>query len=140
MTVDKRPSKRVYAKHDAKSRTQQAHTEASDINVMIRKHTRGDPILGTGKTPTYGDFSTGLSFHESLIRIQGAQEDFDALPAAVRDACANDPGNFLDQVMAPEGRAFLETHGLIPERAPKAAPPAVPAPAADPPPEVPAEG
>jgi len=91
---------------------------------MDRWVTHGVPVPAVGGEPSYGDFSMGLDFHEALNRVSEAESDFMKLPAPLRAHVENDPGLFLDLVFDPDRRGELEELGLIPTRAPVAAPPA----------------
>lgn len=85
----------------------------SDINVIMKKwHATGMLPVTQGRTPKYGDFSSGQSFTEALNAVRDAEEAFLKLPSAVRSACQNDPGVFLDMVADPEGRKELVELGL----------------------------
>lgn len=74
----------------------QAAADQADINKLMAKWlvTRG-PLPGTGEAPRYGDFSGLGDYRELVERVRSAEEEFQALPAAVRDRCRNDPGEFL---------------------------------------------
>lgn len=134
MVIERRPHERVFHPKGGESRVKQSDRDASDINVIVRKW-RATGVAPVGaRTPRYGDFSSGIDYHAALNHLNGAQGDFDALPAAVRKHCGNDPGNFLDMVENPERRAELEELGLVPERVP-GAPDKEPDPAPEPVPD-----
>lgn len=129
----------------------QADKDQADINKIVGNYrAHGTPLPIRGQEPIYGDFSMGFEYRELLDRVTAAQDDFDALPAAVRKACDNDPAVFIDRVMNAETRDDLVDLGLVEERIPPKAKPSsepAPEPAAQPaegstdapPPEAPSE-
>lgn len=115
------PRRRSQHRVGGESMTKQADAAAADVNTLMRKYVQTGVVPGSGKAPRYGDFSSGLSFHESLEAIRAAEEEFAALPSAVRRLCDNDPGKFLDLVFEPSGEGFqkLVEVGFAPELAPE---------------------
>lgn len=106
---------RVRHPHSDKVMTKQADALASDINHIVDRYvTHGVLPPPVGSPPRYGDYGSGLDYHTAMVAVRQAQAQFEALPAQVRDFCANDPGRFLDQVMDPEGHAELLELGLDP--------------------------
>lgn len=98
----------------------------SDINQIVARHVaHGVPFL-PGDRATYGDFSNFDGYHAALNDVMRAQDEFAKLPAAIREHCRNDPGEFLQMVYDPARRAELEKLGLVEAAAPQAAPPADP--------------
>lgn len=95
----------------------------ADINVIVRRARQGGFLPPPSQTPRYGDFSSFASFHASLNQVRAAEDEFGALPARVRQLCANDLGVFLDKVHTPEGLAELVEAGLPGERVPETARP-----------------
>ena len=63
--------------------------------------------------PKYGDFSTGLSYHDAMTRVTDAQHSFEHLPAHIKKHCRQDPGEFLDMVFDPARRAEMIELGMI---------------------------
>lgn len=127
------PRARVRVRHrgGGKYMVKDSDRDSADINKVIDKWlTQGTPVPVTGKEPKYGDFSSGMTFHESLSRVREAEVDFAALPSDIRVACDQDVGVYLDKVFDPVEREKLEALGMEPTRAPDAAPEA-----AEPPPE-----
>jgi len=106
--------------------TKQADAAAADANVLVRRWLQRGELQVTREEARYGDFSSGLTFHESLLRVKAAEEEFAGLPARIRKACENDPAKFLQMVFDPTRRAELEALGLVEKMAPPAAPPAGP--------------
>lgn len=118
--------------------TKQAQALETDINQIVARHVaHGVPFPVDGRAG-YGDFSGAVDYHGSLNAVLEAQREFAQLPAAVRDHCKNDPGEFLDLVYDPARQAELVELGLVPAAIPVGAPGAevaVPGPAPAPGPE-----
>lgn len=89
----------------------------TDVNQIVKRHIQFGMPLPVGEAK-YGDFSGTTDYHDALNRVFEAREQFEALPAAVRDACRNDPGVFLEKVASPEGREELGKLGLDAGRVP----------------------
>lgn len=117
--------RRVRHAGGGKSRTRQSDTAATDMNKIVAKyHESGIMPPLPGREPRYGDFGSGISFHEALNAVRSAEAEFENLPVAVRRHVKNDPGEFLDMVYDPSRRGELEELGLVETQAPTAAPPA----------------
>lgn len=108
-------------KHGAGGRVlvKQAELEATDINAIVRRYVaHGVAPPASGRTPRYGDFSSGYSFHQALDQVMEAERQFFGLPAAVRDRCQNDVGVFLEACSRKEELQELLELGLDPEWVP----------------------
>lgn len=92
--------KRKYQIHfKGPGRTRQDQKDSCDINLIMKKYTKQGVIPRINpKTPVYDDFSTALSYHESLERIRRADDLFYELPAELRAACDNDPALLIPYV------------------------------------------
>lgn len=95
-----------------RSRTKQSFSEQVNINSIIKK------IAKTGLVPQksgayYGDFSSGLSYQETLQKIQNADEAFIALPSEVRTRFNNSPAELLDFLSSSSNLDEAYTLGLI---------------------------
>lgn len=110
---------RVLAEIGGPSLTRQADALESDVNQIVRRYVaHGIMPPGGGGVPRYGDFSDSMSYHDALTRVRDMESDFMALPAAVRDYCRNDPGEFLTRVMDPASTDDLRELGLLEEQRP----------------------
>lgn len=110
------------------SLTKQSMAQESDINAIVARHVaHGAPFFVDGRA-TYGDFTGFSDYHGSLNAVMRAQEEFNALPAAVRDHVQNDPGKFLEMVFDPSRRDELVALGLVDLAIPVGAPAAPAAP------------
>lgn len=94
-------------------RTKESEKEKCDINLIVARHRSTGVIEHVNQQqPIYGDFTNVKDYHASLMRVRSAHEQFEALPATVRDHVGNDPGNFLEFVLDPKNREELEGLGL----------------------------
>lgn len=95
--------KGVVAAEGGEMKTKQAAAEEADVNAIMAKWLvhRG-PLPGTGRQPMYGDFTGMTDYHQAVERIRSVSDEFSRLPAAVRDRCRNDPGEFLAICFSPE--------------------------------------
>ena len=96
-------------------RTQQQFKTECDINEIVRRFGLGYEIPEGVKIPQYGDFTGLNSFHEALNAIADARENFELLPAHLRDRFQNDPGRFVDFATDEKNRAELRALGLLKE-------------------------
>lgn len=131
------PQERPRVQHEGGgvSKTRQSDTLKTDVRAILGRYiAHGTPPGGLLREANYGDFTNVDSYHAALNMLREAQLSFNALPAAVRRRCANDPGLFLELVYNPENRHELEQLGLVEALTPKDAPPSKPPPE-EPPPE-----
>jgi len=118
----------------ARSRTKQSFAEQVNINTILKK------VAKTGLMPQrsgafYGDFSDGLSYQESLAKINEANERFLELPVDIRTKFHNEPSELIDFLADPKNKQEAITLGLLEK--PKAVNPPPGTPAANPAPQVP---
>lgn len=74
--------------------TKQSDALATDVNAIIKKWiTHGVAPMVSGR-PTYGDFTNVGDYHGAMNKVLEAQNQFNALPSAVRAHVENDPGKF----------------------------------------------
>jgi len=98
---------------DAVDRAEQHHKEECDINTLIQRFGLGHVLPESLRLPQYGDFLHISNYHEALNQIAVARENFESLPANLRDRFSNDPGRFIDFALSPDNRAELESLGLV---------------------------
>lgn len=114
------PRRRVTQPEGGPLMTKQAMRDETDANKIMEKWIQqGHFPRGPAGTPMYGDFSSGLSYQESLDRVMQAQEEFQALPSRVRTACQNDPAQFLEMCSDPAKLEQLRELGLAEEDVPE---------------------
>lgn len=103
------------------TRTHQSFKEECDINTILKRYNKTGQLPEIIKTnPQYGDFSSQLSYQESLDVVMKAQEQFDALPSAVRERFGNDPSRFLAFANDPKSVEEMVAMGLATKREQKA--------------------
>ncbi len=93
--------------------TKQSDALGADVNQIVKRFVAFGDLPNDGKTPTYGDFSNVDDYLTSLNSLKLAQDQFDDLPAAVRNHVGNDPGAFLEMIYDPTRRPELEELGLV---------------------------
>lgn len=111
--IDVRERKRQHHRAGGVSRCKQADSQAANINVIMRRWREKGIVPKGHLNPRYGDFASGLTYHEALNRLKVAEGEFARLPSAVRKHCKNDAGEFLDMVNDPDRREELEDLGLV---------------------------
>lgn len=94
------------------TRVQQNMKDEVNINSIIKRWRDGVPLPLAHRNPAYGDFSSGLSFHESMSKVDSAREEFQRLPSEIRRECDHDLGVFLDKVQTEEGLKQMLEMGL----------------------------
>lgn len=114
------PRERVRHPTGGTKRVKQSDREGADINTKVQRWIRSGVTDGTVKVARYGDFSGIGDFQTCLSRVVSAEEDFMRLPSHVRQACDNDPGQFLEKVFNAEDRDALVDMGLLEKDLPPA--------------------
>lgn len=120
---------------DAKGRTQQQFAEDADINIIMRRWAKDgvDPRGDSRLIPRFGDFSNIADYQAANQMVIHAQEDFDELPAAIRQRMNNDPATLIAFMDDPSNVEEATTLGLLPTTAPEPTPSPDPGPSAQPP-------
>lgn len=119
---------RVKSETVGPSRTKQSFKDECDINVLMKKY-QATGVLPPGVgVARYADFSDVGDYLEAQITLLRAQDQFDSLPARVRDRFKNDPVAFLTFVANPANLGEARELGLLAEESGKAEPaaPAIP--------------
>lgn len=89
--------KRVYPAHKADGRTKQSFKDETNINKIMAAWNRTGAMTHINhKQPSYGDFTNAPDYLEACTRIQAAQDQFAALPSAIRRRMGNDPACLID--------------------------------------------
>jgi len=122
---------RVSIEFDPKEgRTKQSLSEQTDINKIVGKfRTTGVVTHIQLGTPVYGDFSSGVQYHEAVEKVRSAQALFDSLPARIRHRVHNDPGELIAFVEDPANADELRELGLRKPVSAKPVDPVTPTPA-----------
>lgn len=110
-----KPRTRVRKVMSGSTRTVQSEGPAQNLNSIMAKYqaTGVHPPVRPNQ-PLYGDFTGPKDLHEMILRVDAAQAHFDALPAAVRKACHNDPVEFLEKFDEQDTELLVEL-GLVVE-------------------------
>jgi len=116
--VTKSP-KRVQLEFDPEkepSRTKQADARGRDLRSIIERYQRtGEqpPWASKPHEALYENFTSVGEYMDMFLRVQSAQEAFDALPAKVRDHFQNSPQKLVEAWHDPEQGQLLLDLGLI---------------------------
>lgn len=114
------------------SLTKQSFSEESDVNAIMRKYMSSGtiPRMTEDGVMQYGDFASGIEYHEAMTAVRNAEMMFQDLPIEVRVHCEHDPARLLDLVYSddPAKQEIAEKFGLI-KRKKVADPPAAEKPA-----------
>lgn len=88
-------------------RTKQSFKDETDVNNIIRQHTRMGTLSHLEQWGgQYGDL-TGFDFQQAQNQIAHANSMFEQLPSAVRNEFKNSPELFFDYVNDPENKDDL---------------------------------
>jgi len=106
--------------------TVQSEKDSCDFNLIYAKYKKTG-LMSNMRTepPRYGDFSSAVDYHDSVLRAQQAQDSFMMLPASIRSRFKNDPGLLIDFLSKKENRSEAVELGLV------ASPPVVQVPQGD---------
>lgn len=86
----------------ATTRTKQSFLADCDINNIMRNwNSKGILPKPNLQPPMYGDFSTGVEYHDAVNGVMAAQANFDGLPADIRARMRHDPGYFMEFLADP---------------------------------------
>lgn len=113
-TREKNNSRRVQILTEGESRVEQSHRAKCNINTIIKKAMKTGIVPVSTRQPTYGDFAGVVDYHDAQNKILKAQEDFMALPSAVRKRFRNEPGLLIDFLSDEDNRQEAIELGLIP--------------------------
>ncbi len=105
--------------------TKQSEKDSTDVNLIMDSWVHAGAAVAGHLNPhpgAYGDFSSGIGYHEALDAVRDAERSFAALPTKVRTHVDNDPGKFLDMCFDPERREELERLGIVEAQKPVVAP------------------
>lgn len=97
------------------SRTKQSFRDECDINLIMKRYEATGVLQHLARgAPQFVD-ATSLDYQASMELVIAAREQFDALPAKVRERFRNDPGEMLAFVEDEANRAEAIKLGLVPE-------------------------
>lgn len=105
----------------AEGGAKQSFKEECDINTIVKRFGIGYEMPENVRLPQYGDFSNITDFHQALNQVAQTNENFELLPAHIRAEFNNNPGEFVDFVLAKdetgENRKKLKNWGLLSKEA-----------------------
>ena len=96
--------------------TKQEFVDECDINVIMRKYTQFGVVPEVKAPGQFGDFTDVPTLLEAHAIVSRSQEDFAALPSAVRERFANDPIRLMEFVSDKSNREEAVRLGLIVEK------------------------
>lgn len=98
------------------SKAQQQFKDECDINAIMRRYeTTGRIDWLNSRDPEWGDFTGIPSYHDALEAVRRAQEDFDEMPAKLRDEFDNDPAKFVAFMQDEKNYDRAVELGLVPK-------------------------
>lgn len=110
-----------------KGLTTQADANEVDINKIVARVIKGQPVLTSAGEPFYGDVSEFGGLQEAIMKVQEAEELFEQFPADLREKFDNDPVKFVDYMSDPRNTDEAISLGLAKSR-PEVVTPPVPEP------------
>ena len=92
-----RSGERVSREFRGESLTVQSDKHGADINQIVGKFVKTGimPNVKVGQ-PMFGDFVNVMNYQDALICVAHVEQQFDALPAHVRDRFKNSPSELID--------------------------------------------
>lgn len=114
MSFNTQPRRRVTLDCDPElGLTEQSHKDRCDIGKIVRQYARDG--FWNHVNPSQGAFTdlpTDLDFHSAMCMITKVQQDFDNLPAQLRQDMDNDPRTFLAFLTNPNNKERMEEYGF----------------------------
>lgn len=104
------------------SATKQEFKDECDINRIMRQYQDTGLAESSSAVGRYGDFSSVGDFHAAQNVIAQASEQFESLPANVRDRFRNSPALFLEFIGDKANRAEARALGLLVDEPPTVPP------------------
>lgn len=116
------PIRKPYDAHErrpqqlpGKTMTQQHFKDECDVNTILKRYARDGLVSHLATRPgAYMDLPDSMELQDAIAIMMRAQEDFDALPSAVRKEFDNDPAKFLAFAEDPENTDRMREMGLLP--------------------------
>lgn len=99
---------------DEKSLTKQSFRDECDFNKILENYEVTGQITHLNvKTPQYGDFTAVADFQQAQNLVTAVRQEFDGLPARIRDFFENSPENMLAFVADPANAEKCKELGLV---------------------------
>lgn len=101
------------------SKTQQQFKDECDVNNIIDNYTKTGIITHfSNNAPVFGDYSRMPSdYGEAVAMMEQSKEEFEKLPAKVRERFDNSPANLIKFVMDESNRKEAVELGLVVDKA-----------------------
>lgn len=112
--------RRVQSHPRGQSMTKQADTEKADMNRILSRASSTGLLPQRVAQPLSGEIPDIESFHDAMNLIVNANNQFMALPVAIREEFRHSPEAFLDFARNPENAEKMVTMGLAQKKAPDA--------------------
>ena len=96
--------------------TKQEFVDECDINVIMKKYTQFGVTPEVKEPGQFGDYTDVPTLLEAHAVVSRSQDDFAALPSAVRERFANDPIRLMEFVSDKRNREEAVKLGLIVEK------------------------
>jgi len=94
-------------------RTRECSRGECDINNIMNKYIKTGVLAAKiRENPQYGDFSTVVDFQHALDIVRKAEEQFECLPAKIKNRFRNRPEEFLEYVNNPENEQEMIKLGM----------------------------
>lgn len=93
--------------------TEQQHAIDCDINHIVRNYDKVMFNANPSVSPLSGDFTPEFNYHDAMIKIAKAQQEFELLPSNIRKYFDNDPGKLLEFIDKEENRDEAIRLGLV---------------------------
>lgn len=98
---------------EEEGRTQQAHKDDADINVIVRRFGLTGELPENFRMPVSGDFTGVSDFQTAMQMVVAAQEAFMELPGEMRARFNNDPQQLMSFLEDGKNREEAEKLGLV---------------------------
>lgn len=98
---------------EEEGRTQQAHKDDADINVIVRRFGLTGELPENFRMPVSGDFTGVSDFQTAMQMVVAAQEAFMELPGEMRARFNNDPAQLMAFLEDGSNRDEAEKLGLV---------------------------
>lgn len=104
------------------SRTNPQFAEELKIQNIIERYDTQGFLSTIDKSPSYADFTNVTDLHGAILKVNEAQEAFQAVPSYIRERFKNDPKLFYDFAMDEDNYDELADMGLIDNPRPRKKP------------------
>lgn len=100
---------RVPAETGEESLTHQSFRDMCDINNIVRRHAAGEMVTHVNKRPPQFMDVTPMDFREAMELTTAIRQEFDSLPAELRNQYENNPELYLAEQLQASAAVENET-------------------------------